>query len=159
MCVPPFVDNDTFRLDGLQGADKSATPLDRTGGTHAHPLTEVAPKVLRTAQAAVDSRGRYFQRIGAGHSVVHVEQVAQLTADAGEIVERDTALTVQVQAQDHAPGLPAELYIDHFQSFVRDQRLGDFPDPLSDRFVHLSSNKKVGTAAHLLLSGLSLMNS
>ena len=75
---------------------------------------------------------------------------------AGEVVERDSALAVEVEAQDHAPAFPAEFDVDHFQSFVRNQRLSDFPDSLSDHFVLLSSNKKVGAAAHLLLSGLSL---
>jgi hypothetical protein len=104
--------------------------------------------MIRAPQTPVDARRRDLQRIRSGHGIMHVQHVSKLATDARKIVEGHAPLAVEVEAQHHPSAFPAEFYVYHFKAFVRHQRLGNLPDPLSYRLIHVSSNKKVGTVAH-----------
>jgi hypothetical protein len=86
---------------------------------------------------------------------MHVEQVAQLPMDSGQIIERDATFPVNSEAKDPPASFRSKLYSPNFKTFFLSQRGSnklDLPDNVLDRKLH--SGKKKWAIRPLFLSPL-----
>ena len=99
-------DHDPVVLDRA-GADPrtNAARRDTPSDADANPLADVAAEMVRLAQSPVDAGRGNLERVGAGDDVMNVEHVPQPAAQGRQLVEADTALAVEVEAQHGAVGL------------------------------------------------------
>ena len=81
------------------------------------------PIIVRTAERTIEPWRRNLQRIGRRHHVLHVENRAQIAADASAILHADAlfrrrsgAGPVNSNPQHHPGRLAAELHLEDFQA-------------------------------------------
>src|SRR5581483_889303 len=134
--------------DGLERAVKLPAAGDRGPGANTHALADRPPEVRLADERSVESGRGALELVAPGHRVVRVEEVAQLTRDARQLVECDAPFrAVEQETQDGAPALRAVLHVDELEPRREGEGLRQLPDALGHRGpIHEPAprNKKVG---------------
>src|SRR4051794_6880330 len=84
-------------LDALQTTGERALPLDGLGRDELGEASGEAPEIRLVPQRTIESRGRHFERVRVvelllAELVFHVQQGAQVLADALAILDADAVL-------------------------------------------------------------------
>src|SRR5512143_2050050 len=77
-------------------ADERFSPRYRKDRPYPHALTDVATKVVGTAEAPVDAGRRDFEDVATRNHIVDIEHIADAPTQRRQIVEGDTPFAIEI---------------------------------------------------------------